>query len=161
MFKKNRHSRDSWNWIIHPWITNRKPQECLPAINLSRKDLVTELQYHTQMCFSRPWRSLTCLICKGLSYLKHYIKKSCFYTDPTLVGSKNNKAGLTAIVVRVLTAAGKATSFHDLPGKQQAACKAVRQHLTQDDNTQSSSCASDGSPGFTANKSKQTALSSF
>ena len=51
-----------------------------------------------------------------------------------------------------LSAAGKATSFHDLPGKQQAACKAMRQHLTQDDNTQPSSCASDGSPGFTAHK---------
>lgn len=30
--------------------------------------------------------------------------------------------GQTAIVVRILTAARKPTSFHDLPGKQQAAC---------------------------------------
>jgi uncharacterized protein (DUF305 family) len=58
------------------------------------------------------------------------MEKSCFTLTQTQVGSKN-KAGLTAIVVRILTAAGKATSFHDLPGKQQAACKAMRQHLTQ------------------------------
>lgn len=89
------------------------------------------------------------------------LKNHVFTLTQTLVGSKNNKAGLTAIVVRILTAAGKATSFHDLPGKQQAACKAMRQHLTQDDNTQSSSCASDGSPGFTAYKSKQSASGSI
>lgn len=83
----------------------------------------------------------------------------CFQThNPTAL---YNKGALTAIVVRILTAARKPTSFHDLHGKQQAACEAMRQHLTQDNNTQSSSCVSDGTQGFTAHKGKQTTLNSI
>lgn len=82
MFQKNRHTSDSWNWIIRPWITNRKPWECLPAVNLPQKDLVTDLQYHSLMSFPRPWLSLTCLIRKGPRLFKAlHLKKSCFYTD--------------------------------------------------------------------------------
>lgn len=46
--------------------------------------------------------------------------------------------------------------FHDLPGKQQAAWEAMRQHLTPGNNTQSSTCASDGMRALTAHKGKQT-----
>lgn len=47
-------------------------------------------------------------------------------------------------------------SFHDLPGKQQAAWEAMRQHLTPGNNTQSSTCASGGMRALTAHKGKQT-----
>lgn len=47
-------------------------------------------------------------------------------------------------------------SFHDLPGKQQAAWEAMRQHLTPGNDTHSAACASDGMRAFTAHKGKQT-----
>lgn len=150
----------SWSQVIHSWITNKKPEECLPAASLAPRGLVTDPQYRMRMCFSnRPFSHLPDMrrasAAERLLFNHHVPART-----QTPAGSKDKKAGLTAVVVRVLTAAGKATSFHDLPGKQQAACKAMRQHLTWDDNTLSSSCASDGSPGFTAYKSKQSVSSS-
>lgn len=159
MFKKNRHTDDVWHRITHPRITPRKPEESPRAVGRPQTPACRPAVSTPGKCASP-----TGLTREGPQLFKALRPTILLLHRPkpqTPAGSKDKKAGLTAVVVRLLTAAGKATSFHDLPGKQQAACKAMRQHLTQDDNTLSSSCASDGSPGFTAHKGKQSASSSI
>lgn len=96
----------SWSRVVHSWITNKKPEECLPAASLATRGLVTDPQYRTQMCFSDlPFSHLPdmrrALAAERLTLNNHVPAQT-----QTPAGSKDKKAGLTAVVVRVLAAAG-------------------------------------------------------
>lgn len=159
MFRKNRHTSDSGNWIIHPLDNKQEAWGMPPASPSKIKTGSIPLRCIPQALalFWPPWYM------KRLSSLKHYIKKSCFYMDPNPGRLKNNKAGLTAIVVRIPSLLLEGDPFVSWSPRETAGSLQSNETTLNLEwsNTQPSSCASDGSPEFTAHKRKQSALSSI